>query len=252
MTRITSDRHLRIALIGDYDPRVTAHQAIPPALALAAEHLGVTVEPSWMTTDAIRLDALQDADGIWCVPASPYRSMDGALGAIRYAREQRRPFLGTCGGFQHALLEYARNVLGLTAADHEETSPDAAQPMIARMACSLVEASNAISLVDRTRIREIYGQPTVVEQYHCSFGLSPRYEAALDDGQLKFSARDDSGEVRAIELTTHPFFLATQFQPERSSLRGDRHPLITAFVGAAQSFRSAATGSSLTARRAGM
>jgi CTP synthase (UTP-ammonia lyase) len=237
MTRITSDHTLRIALIGDYDPSVTAHRAIPPALEFAGQHLGVTVDPTWMATDTIRLADLHDVDGIWCVPASPYRSMDGALAAIRYARERGRPFFGTCGGFQHALLEYARNVLGLTTADHEETSPGAEEPMIARMACSLVEVSNAISLVDGTRIRAIYGQLTVVEQYHCSFGLSPLYEAALEDGQLMFTARDESGEVRAIELTTHPFFLATQFQPERSALRGERHPLITAFVQAAQSVR---------------
>jgi len=64
-------------------------------------------------------------DGFWCVPASPYRDIDGALRAIRFAREQRRPFLGTCGGFQHAVLEYARNVLGWADAEHGELAPNA-------------------------------------------------------------------------------------------------------------------------------
>src|SRR5205809_607084 len=75
--------------------------------------------------------------GIWCVPGSPYRSMDGALRANRFARENGRPFLGTCGGFQHAIIESLRNVAGLKHADHAESNPDAKMPVIVRLACSL-------------------------------------------------------------------------------------------------------------------
>src|SRR2546430_659730 len=102
-------RH-RVALIGDHNPSVIAHQAIPEALRLAGN-----VEGVWVHTTSIlnpEMD-LRGFNGIWCVPASPYASMDGALKAIQYARESGRPFLGTCGGFQHALIEYARNVRGL-------------------------------------------------------------------------------------------------------------------------------------------
>ena len=99
-------RPIRIALIGDYDPHVTAHQAIPVALGMAAEHANTDVQFQWLATDRISDDAsLTGFDGFWCVPASPYRDRDGALRAIRFAREQQRPFLGTCGGFQHAVLE---------------------------------------------------------------------------------------------------------------------------------------------------
>src|SRR5206468_9697656 len=100
--------------IGDFNPNVTAHQAIPKALALAAEATGCPVEPVWLATDQVRVDDEQQFagfDGLWCVPASPYASLEGALWAIRFARERGVPFLGTCGGFQHALLEYARNVV---------------------------------------------------------------------------------------------------------------------------------------------
>lgn len=106
---MTTNLPLRVALVGDYDPAVIAHQAISRALALAAEACGRPVQPQWLPTESISRDAdLDDFDAIWCVPASPYRSMDGALRAIRYARERGVPFLGTCGGFQHAVLEYAR------------------------------------------------------------------------------------------------------------------------------------------------
>ncbi len=103
---------VRVGLIGDHDPSVTAHQAIPMALALAADALAVSVEHEWVPTESIAThERVADFDGLWCVPASPYRRTDGALVAIRFAREERRPFLGTCGGFQHAILEYARHVM---------------------------------------------------------------------------------------------------------------------------------------------
>ncbi len=80
------------------------------------------------------------------MPASPYASADGAFAAIRFARENARPFLGTCGGFQHAVIEYARNVIGITDADHAETNPGADMPLIAPLACSLVEVSQTLTL----------------------------------------------------------------------------------------------------------
>src|SRR5437879_482900 len=131
---------IRIALIGDFDPTAKAHQAIPVALRLAAEALQRVVEGIWIVTDSIQTDPaeqLADFAAIWCVPKSPYRSMNGALTAIRFARETGRPFLGTCGGFQHAVLEYARNVLGLYSADHMESNPEAEIPLITPLACSL-------------------------------------------------------------------------------------------------------------------
>ena len=122
---------IRIGLIGDYNPAVTAHQAIPRALALTGDTLRVPIDHEWIPTEEIHDAArLSGFDGLWCVPASPYRSMEGALRAIRFAREQGRPFLGTCGGFQHAIIEYARNVLGWADAEHAETAPNAARPVI--------------------------------------------------------------------------------------------------------------------------
>jgi len=84
--------------------------------------------------------------GFWCVPGSPYRDMDGALRTIRFARETRCPFLGTCGGFQHAVIEYARSVLGLTDADHMESNPDAELPLIIALACRLAPTTGRLIL----------------------------------------------------------------------------------------------------------
>lgn len=231
-------RAIRIGLIGDYDPQVKAHRAIPMALALASETVGQEVAYAWLPTESLGEDVrakLSGFDALWCVPASPYRSMSGALNGIRYARESGTPFLGTCGGFQHALIEYARDVLGISDAGHAETNPDASVLFISPLACPLVEGQGVILPEPNTKLAAIYEKREVLEQYNCSFGLNPEYRGLLEDGDMTVSALDTEGEVRAIELRSHPFFMATLYQPERSALAGARHPLIEAFVQAAVS-----------------
>ncbi len=222
---------MRVGLIGDFDPTVTAHQAIPVALELAGGASGTPVEHRWLPTDAIgdaaRLDGF---DGLWCVPGSPYRSMDGALLAIRFARESGRPFLGTCGGFQHAVIEYARNVLGWADAEHAETAPRAARPVVTELSCALVEATETVRLLPGTRIAEAYGADRATEGYRCRYGLNPQFREGLIAAPLRIGAVDATGDVRAIELDGHPFFVAVLFQPERAALRGQVPPLVSAFL----------------------
>jgi CTP synthase (UTP-ammonia lyase) len=222
---------IRIALIGDYDPQVTAHQAIPLALGMAAEHAGLDVQFQWLATDRIDNDTpLADFDGFWCVPASPYRNEAGALRAIRFAREQQRPFLGTCGGFQHAVLEYARNVLGWGDAEHGETSPDATRALLTPLTCSLVEAVDSIHLVEGSLIAKAYENSEIREGYRCRYGVNPEFERALLSEQLCAVGHDSSGDLRAVELRGHPFFVATLFQPERAALKGLLPPLVSALI----------------------
>lgn len=222
---------IRIALVGDYDPQVTAHQAIPLALDMAAEHTGLNVQGQWLATDSIHADAPLDGfDGFWCVPASPYRNMDGALRAIRFAREQRRPFLGTCGGFQHAVLEYARNVLGWSDAEHGETAPDAARVLLTPLACSLVEAVDSIHLLEGSLIARAYETSEIREGYRCNYGVNPEFEHELLEGDLHSVGHDSAQALRALELSGHPFFVATLFQPERAALKGHLPPLVRALI----------------------
>src|SRR5262249_7006323 len=140
-----------------------------------------------------------DFDGIWCVPASPYANTRGALNAIRFARESGRAFLGTCGGFQHAIMEYAEAVWGVAAA-HAEVDSDAVDPVIAPLMCGLVEQSGDLYFERRSRLASIYGVASTSEEYHCRYGLNPRYAERLASGPLRVAARDAAGEVRAVEL----------------------------------------------------
>jgi CTP synthase (UTP-ammonia lyase) len=114
--------------------------------------------------------------------------MEGALRAIRFAREQGRPFLGTCGGFQHAIIEYARNVLGWADAEHAETAPDATRPVITPLACALVETTGTIRFHRNSLLATAYGCLEATEGYHCSYGLNPAFLSAIVSGPLRVSA----------------------------------------------------------------
>jgi CTP synthase (UTP-ammonia lyase) len=222
-----------IGLIGDRNDSVPAHQAIPLALENAAETLGIAAAYEWVPTERIRsASRVASYDGLWCVPASPYRSMEGALLAIRCAREGRIPFLGTCGGFQHAIVEYARNVLGWQDATHGETDSTATVAVISPLSCGIIDGSGSVQLLAGTRIAAAYGADEATEEYLCSYGVNPDFRASLTAGPLRESARDDTGDLRAVELDDHPFFVATLFQPERAALRGLPAPLVHAFLAA--------------------
>jgi CTP synthase (UTP-ammonia lyase) len=200
---------------------------------MASAILKQSVDYDWIPTEEIAgHERVAGYDSLWCVPASPYRSTDGALRAIRWAREQKRPFLGTCGGFQHAILEYARSVLGWNDAEHAETAPEAARPVITPLACALVEATDSIRFRAGSRLAAAYGRLEVTEGYRCRYGLNPAFQSALFSGRLRVTAKDAAGEVRGVELEGHPFFVATLFQPERAALENRLPPLVAAFVNA--------------------
>ncbi|RPH62042.1 MAG: hypothetical protein EHM89_06245, partial [Acidobacteria bacterium] len=204
MTRV-----VRIALIGDYNSTAKAHQGIPRALSLASKRGECDCAWEWIHTSTLTdnpAEQLARFRGLWCVPASPYANTRGALAAIRFARQTGRPFLGTCGGFQHALLEYAEAVWDVAHPAHAELDPDAVDPVISPLVCSLVEESGEIRFESGSRLASIYGTATATEEYHCRYGLNPVYCERLASGPLRVSARDATGDVRGVELDSHPFY----------------------------------------------
>lgn len=158
---------------------------------------------------------------------------EGALIAIRYARENSIPFPGTCGGFQHAILEYARNVLGWIDAAHAETDTTG-RMVITPLTCSLVEKTDDIELRANTLIAKAYGRDVISEGYHCNYGVSEDFAAELERGDLRVTGWDEAGDIRAIELVTHPFYVGTLFQHERGALAGKPVPLVQAMLRAAR------------------
>ncbi len=236
---------LKFALVGDYHPEVKAHRAIPEALRMAAAGLACEVKDDWIESHVIVGDAdkwLGGYDAVWCTPASPYVSMSGALEAIQYARESGKPFLGTCGGAQHALIEYARNVLGLKDAAHAEIDPDASLLFVSPLKCALRDVREQIKLNPGSRAHAIYGSDSAEEEYNCGFGLNPEYKARLEESGVLIGGADIEGDARIFEFPNHPFYIATLFQPERASLYGSSHPIVEAYVKAALAAKSGGQG----------
>jgi len=222
-----------IALVGDRSPSVRAHARIPEILAALRSRDGLVLDPYWIPSEDAHA-GLDGFDAIWVVPGSPYRDPDGALAAVRTARERGLPFLGTCGGFQHAVLEIARDVCGLTQAGHAEYGGGAAEDcVIVALECSLVGHEGAIRYAPGSLMQRIMGVERSVERYHCSYGLDPRYAEVLTAHGVRFTAHDEDGAARALELDGHPFFLGTLFQPELAGDGTRAHPVIRAFAAAA-------------------
>jgi CTP synthase (UTP-ammonia lyase) len=189
------------ALAGDSDPSVPAHRAIPLALGLAraATPSAAGLTWQWIATRDLT-DAPRDLaafSAVWLVPASPYENEAGALAAVRFARETRRPFLGTCGGFQHAVIEFARNVAGLAHADHAETNPSADTLVVTRLACSLVEQTNTLRLAPDSLL-------------HAAYGRTPRRKAIAAITARPLNTAPPSS---APDSTSPPSMTRTKFAP---------------------------------------
>jgi CTP synthase (UTP-ammonia lyase) len=184
-------------------------------------------------------EQLKEFVGFLIAPGSPYRSMQGALRVIRFARETGIPLLGTCGGFQHVVVEYVRNVLGVTDAEHEETAPTAAHLAVTALSCSLVGQQHTVSFLPGSHVAAIYDGLEAVEPFFCNFGLNPDYRVPLEEAGLRGTGLDQQGEARVLELADHPFYLATLYVPQTRSTVEAPHPLIAAFVAAAR--RAAST-----------
>lgn len=234
---------IRIGIVGDYRPANPTHVATEAALEHAAAAAGVELDHRWVPTPRVAAGpeaALRGVDAVLIAPGSPYESIDGALAAIEAARTGDLPLLGTCGGFQHVIVEFARNVLGSTGAGHEEYGPSTGSLFITALNCSLRGRQMSVTLVPGTLAASAYPTATTAERYYCDFGLNPACRDQIAGGGLTVSGVDQDGEVRIVELPGHRFFLATLFVPQTSSGPGHPHPLLSAFVTAAAHDRAQA------------
>ena len=238
---------VRIGILGDFDPDSPTLPAIDKSLQHTAAQLHLSVESQWLATPCLlesnAQKTLESFDGIWAAPGSPYKSFDGMLKGIEFARRRDWPFLGTCGGFQYALIECARNVLGIQDADSAENNSGSKNIIIYPVACAVPnrtgKAPKLSGAIPEIRLRpgsylhSFYGKDTVTEEFFCNFEVNPDYEWAAMEAGFPVVARGPKGEVRAIESPTHRFYVATLFQPQLSSKPDKPHPLIMAFVQAA-------------------
>ena len=220
-----------IGIIGEFQPQNTTHQLLNSSLDWLNGEGAFTYE--WVDTDRIAGEGetlLRKYSGLWSAPGSPFRSLEGALDAIRFARVNNIPHLGTCAGFQHAIIEFARNVLGHEGAQHEEYASASSELFISRMACSLVGETMTVRVLDGSIARQCYGTGETAEDYYCNFGINPTFRFMLQHPDLTISGLDQDGEIRIIEIPKNDFFVATLFVPQSRATATKPHPLIRRFV----------------------
>jgi CTP synthase (UTP-ammonia lyase) len=233
---------VRIGIVGDFDAQKHSHWATEAALFHAAAQLGVKIEPRWIPTLQLAqqraADSLGAFDVLLAAPGSPYRSLPGMLRGIEYARTRDVPFLGTCGGFQYALIEFSRNVLGLLDADSAENAPPASKhivitPVFCELPSAMWPRLNGEGVARPVRgslLERLCGGADLAAQYFCSYETNPAFVARWEAAGLKVAALGADGELRALELPANRFFVATLFQPQLSSSFERPHPIISGFL----------------------
>jgi CTP synthase (UTP-ammonia lyase) len=225
---------IKLAIMGDFDASNATHIANNEALDHAAKQFGKPFRYEWVATERIEPEfetIIRSYHGFLIAPGSPYKSMTGVLKIIEYARTHQIPTLGTCGGFQHMIIEFARNVLNITDAEHAETNPYASKLVINPLTCSLKGQQLEIEIIQKeSLVYSIFNTSTITENYYCNFGLNPGYQQQIHEAGFSMVASDKHKEARIVELKDHPFFIGTLFVPQVNSSFEKPHPIVTAML----------------------
>ncbi|MDZ4262056.1 MAG: gamma-glutamyl-gamma-aminobutyrate hydrolase family protein [Pseudomonadota bacterium] len=225
---------LKFAIIGEFSPEYEPHLATNSAIEHSLTKLGTKIDHEWVASNDITSETFTQYQGFWIAPGSPYKNMQNVLTIIKHARENNIPLLGTCGGFQHMIIDLAHNMLSFFDAEHGEYSPAGAHLFISRLASSLEGRELPITLAPKSQLARIYATTTTDERYCCNYGVNPAYAEIIKASQMKVVAADAEGEIRAIEHPSHPFFIGTLFVPQMHSTAAQPHPLVTAFMEAVE------------------
>jgi CTP synthase len=247
----TTETELDVALVGKYDLR-DAYMSVREALKHAGLSHGVDVEVNWVEAD--RMDdgdesRLAAADGIVVPGGFGSRGVDGKLDAITYARENAVPYLGLCFGFQLAVIEYARNVLGLEGAHSTEIEENTPHPVIdllpdqydlEDLGGTMRLGAHETDIAPGTLAHDIYGADACTERHRHRYEVNPEYIDRLTEDELVFSG-EAGNRMEILELEEHPFFLGTQFHPEFRSRPTRASPPFVGFLDAVLETETPAT-----------
>ena len=242
--------YVTVALVGKYVELQDAYKSILESFihAGAANRCKVKVVPihsEYLTEDNVE-EKLSGMDGILIAPGFGERGLEGKIKAVRYARERKVPFFGICLGMQMAVVEYARNVLGLADAMTTEVEANTANPVIDLMADQKTTTVKGGTmrlgaykcLVDEDSLAyRIYGKPLISERHRHRYELNNDYVERLNAAGMRISGRNpETGLAEIVEIPSHPFFIGVQFHPEYKSTPENPQPIFVAFVKAAMQY----------------
>jgi CTP synthase (UTP-ammonia lyase) len=226
------EKRIQIGLVGDFSEKIHTLVALNTAIEHCKPALHFQLETTWIPTDTITADFLAQHtfNGFYIAPGSPYKNDNGVYELIRWSRENNFPVLGTCGGFQYMLIEYAKNVLGFTQAGHQESEPHVEQLVISKLACSLKGQQEEVLITDKQSwLYETLRKDKITGHFYCSYGVNPVYQNVLNQYPMVFTAFGPSDEPRAFELKAHHFYNGTLFQPPLDSTLEKPNPLLISF-----------------------
>ncbi len=238
-----------VALVGKYVELTDTYKSLNEALLHAGIQTETKVEIKYVDASDLEESSPNDLEQVFAdvdailVPGGfGERGIEGKIRAIEYARVNKIPYLGICLGLQLAVVEYARNVLGLSQAHTQEVEEESKDPVINLVEEHLPEAGEHFEfrgkmslgamraeLKEGTKTYAAYGVSVVEERHRNRYGVNSDYLEQFDDGNFIISGETEQG-VEFIELNDHPWFIATQAHPEFTSTPRDGHPLFTAFV----------------------
>ncbi len=237
---------VNIGIVGKYFNVPDAYKSLNEALFHAGIQNNVHVNLVKIDAETFNPDDCRDVHGILVPGGFGARGVDGKIAAARYARENRVPYMGICLGMQVAVIEFARNVLGITDADSTEFKTDCT-PVVGIMAdCNTGDMGGTLRLgaypcdiTPNTLAHRIFGAASISERHRHRYEMDIALESRFADAGMVISGRSPDGKLpEMIELTNHPFFIAGQFHPEFQSSPYTGHPMFNAFVASALSHRS--------------
>jgi CTP synthase (UTP-ammonia lyase) len=232
---------MRVGIIGEFDKNSSLHILTNQAIEHSRATLNFELQTQWISTEHVekRFKQIVNYDGFWIAPGSPYKNMKGALDIIQYARINKIPIIGTCGGFQHMIIEFARNVLNIKDSGHQEYDPYASKLIISRLNCNLKGRPLDVKILNKESLTySIFKSKAIKEKYYCNFGLNPEFQSLFNKNSLKIVGSDGYKEARIVELENHPFFIATLFVPQDNSTFKKPHKLITKFLIEVEKYQS--------------
>ena len=240
------DKKVRIALVGKYVQLHDAYLSVAEALTHAGFENGAKVEIDWVDSEELTPEsaprALQGADGILVPGGFGGRGIEGKIAAAKYARENDVPYLGICLGMQTAVIEFARDVLGISDADSSEFSPAGAHSVIdimpdqlgVKMGGTMRLGAYPCKVREGTRLFAAYGKALISERHRHRFEFNNDYREAFEGAGMVLSGTSPDGRlVEAVEIPRNRFFVGVQFHPEFKSRPNAAHPLFREFVRAA-------------------
>jgi CTP synthase len=225
-------RDKKIIIIGDFNENYFGHKRIYEVLNNIPQISSGKIAIKWINTDQIKysLDEIINSRGIWFALGSPYLEGSDVINTIKVARENKILTLGTCGGFQYMLIEYALNVLNIKQANSEELDPNCNSMIIKKLKSSLVGLTEELSFSSKNSIfNNIYCKSIITEKYDCNYGFNRDFSDCFNSDIFSFTILNKNNEPRGFELKDHPFYVGVLFIPQ-INLTDEPHPLIKYFI----------------------